>query len=109
MMRTRTLALVLDGLLLAAGCLLVGLVWIQNARAQPPSEIQAIGKILSTTGSVTVEHTGAVVVQANAPSGDRPQPKVGDRVYRGDVIQTGTDGNVGLVFTDGTSFSISSN
>ena len=37
------------------------------------------------------------------------QTKVGDLVYQGDVVQTGVDGAIGLVFTDGTSFNISKN
>ena len=96
-MRIRAICPALFGLCLAAG-----------ASAQPSTELQAIGKFLSTTGTVTVEHTGAVVVQANLPSSGA-QASVGDLVYRGDVIQTGSDGIVGLVFTDGTSFNISSN
>ena len=37
------------------------------------------------------------------------QTKVGDLVYQGDVIQTGIDGALGLVFADNTSFNVSSN
>src|SRR5262249_38706849 len=36
------------------------------------------------------------------------QTKVGDLVYQGDVVQTGDDGRVGINFTDGTSFNLSS-
>jgi hypothetical protein len=32
---------------------------------------------------------------------------VGDFVYRGDVIQTGNDGKIGITFTDGTAFNLS--
>ena len=49
-----------------------------------------------------------MVVQANV-SGQAGQSKVGDLVYRGDVVQTGADGRVGINFTDGTSFNLSSN
>ena len=35
--------------------------------------------------------------------------KVGDSVYRGDVVQTAADGAVGIAFTDGTAFNLSSN
>ena len=95
---------------LAAGVLLSGLAWTQYVAAQPSTEFQAIGKFLTISGAVTVEHAaGAVVLQANLPAGASEQAKVGDVVYRGDVIQTGGDGVVGLVFTDGTSFNISSN
>ena len=33
-----------------------------------------------------------------------PQPTVNDHVYQGDVIETGLDGLVGIVFVDGTTF-----
>ena len=59
---------------------------------------QAIGKIRTTTGSVTVTRTGGVVVQGN----------VGDFVYQGDVIETATDGAVAIIFNDGTAFNLAS-
>jgi hypothetical protein len=34
---------------------------------------------------------------------------VGDPVYKGDVVQTGADAKVGITFTDGTAFNLSSN
>jgi hypothetical protein len=34
---------------------------------------------------------------------------VGDLVYRGDLIQTGPDGKLGVAFADGSSFSVSAN
>jgi hypothetical protein len=37
------------------------------------------------------------------------QTKLGDLVYKGDVVQTGADGKVGITFTDGTAFNLSSN
>ena len=49
-----------------------------------------------------------MVVQANV-AGQAGQTKVGDLVYRGDVVQTGADGRVGINFADGTSFNLSSN
>src|SRR4051812_43076239 len=67
-----------------------------------------IGKVVTAAGSVTIEHAGAVVVQANV-SGQAAQTKVGDFVYQGDVVQTGTDGRVGIHFSDGTSFNLTSN
>ena len=109
-MRIRAIGPGIGSLVLAVGVLLSGLAWTQHSTAQPSTEFQAIGKFLSISGSVTVEHAaGAVVLQANLPAGDNGPAKVGDVVFRGDVIQTGSDGLVGLVFTDGTSFNISSN
>jgi hypothetical protein len=72
----------------------------------PASE--RIGKVVAATGAVTIEHADAMVVQANV-SGQASQTKVGDLVYRGDVVRTGANGRVGINFTDGTSFNISSN
>src|SRR5262245_23025879 len=70
------------------------------------TETAAIGKIVKLNGSVSVEHTAAVVVQASA---EGSKAKVGDPVYRGDVVQTGTDGSVGITFADGSAFNLTSN
>lgn len=67
-----------------------------------------IGKIVTATGSVTIERAAAVVVQASV-AGQADQAKVGDLVYQRDVVLTGADGKVGINFTDGTSFNLSSN
>ena len=64
---------------------------------------------MTTSGSVAIEHVNAVVVQANLPAGSGSQTKLGDLVYKGDVVQTGADGKVGITFTDGTAFNLSSN
>ena len=69
---------------------------------------EPIGKVVSTKGTVTIEHTAAVVVQANLQD-TGVQAKVGDLVYRGDVLQTGADGRLGLTLADGTTFNLSSN
>ena len=60
-------------------------------------------------GSVTVEHARAVVVQRIPAASGVGQTKLGDLVYKGDVVQTGADGKVGITFTDGTAFNLSSN
>jgi len=93
------------GLLLAL-CVGVSLAWSQNAGATPDTD--PIGKVLSITGTVRIAHSAAILVQANLPT-DADRAKVGDFVYRGDVIQTGPDGNLGVGFTDGSSFSVSPN
>ena len=72
------------------------------------SSPKPIGKVVTATGSVTIEHASAVVVQANV-SGQASQTKVGDVVYLGDVVLTGADGRVGINFADGSSFNLSSN
>jgi hypothetical protein len=73
----------------------------QNGPAAP------IGKVISASGSVTIEHTAPVALQANI-SGPQPNAKVGDFVYQGDVVQTGTNSKAGITFTDGTAFNLSS-
>lgn len=76
-----------------------------SARAQ---DIRPIGKLVTAVGKVTIEHADAAVVQARL-SDDKAGAKVGDPVYRGDVIKTGADGRVGINFADGSSFNLSSN
>jgi len=93
------------GLLLALS-VGVNLVWSQNAGAAP--DTNPIGKVLTTAGTVRIEHPAAILVQANLPT-DVGQAKIGDFVYRGDIIQTGADGKLGVAFADGSSFSVSPN
>jgi len=99
------------GFVLALANLLPDPAQAQGDSARPAideSSSKPIGKVVSATGSVLIEHAGAVVVQANLPGQD-VQTKVGDLVYANDVVQTGADGRVGINFTDGTSFNLSSN
>jgi hypothetical protein len=79
----------------------------QNAGAAP--DTNTIGKVLIVAGMVHIEHPAAVTVQANLPTNGVGATKVGDLVYRGDIIQTGPDGKLGVAFIDGSSFSVSSN
>ncbi|MCA1455032.1 FecR domain-containing protein [Bradyrhizobium sp. BRP22] len=76
---------------------------VQNLASSNP-----IGKVVTATGSVTIERASAMVVQANI-SGQAGQVKVGDVVYLGDVVRTGADGKLGINFADGSSFKLSSN
>jgi hypothetical protein len=93
-------AVSVTGIVLSLVAFAPGQVWAQ-ADAKP------IGKVVATTGSVSIEHTGAVIVQANAPA-QAGETKIGDLVYQGDLVKTGADGKVGINFTDGTSFNLSS-
>lgn len=63
---------------------------------------------MTVTGSVMIERTKAIVAQAKLGS-DAGQAKAGDFVYNGDVVSTGGDGAIGITFTDGTAFDLSSN
>src|SRR6478736_1887412 len=76
-----------------------------TARAQ---DIRPIGKVVTAVGKVKIEHADATDVQAKV-SEDQAGAKVGDPVYRGDVIKTGADGRVGINFADDSSFNLSSN
>jgi hypothetical protein len=110
-MGTHTISVLVASFVLTLVSLLPGPARAQIDTAQPAvqdSSSKPIGKVVIVAGSVTIEHASAVVIQANV-SGQTPQTKVGDLVYLGDVVQTGADGRVGINFTDGTSFNLSSN
>jgi FecR protein len=104
-MRARAVIVALTGLLLIAAS-------FDPARAQSPAAENAIstpiGKIITATGSVNIEHGTAVVLQANIPP-NGGETKIGDSVYKGDVVSTGADSKLGIIFVDGTTFNISSN
>ncbi len=110
-MRPYAIAVLVAGIMLAANVVLPGAARAQgNQPSATGLETAAIGRVVTATGSVTIEHANAVVVQANIPaSSGVGQTKVGDPVYKGDVVQTGADGKVGITFTDGTAFNLSSN
>ena len=112
-MQAHVTAVFVVGLILAGSALLPDSVRAQSNAAQPPAgslQSSPIGKVVTTSGSVTIEHASAVVVQANLPAASGVgQTKLGDLVYKGDVVQTGADGKVGITFTDGTAFNLSSN
>jgi hypothetical protein len=83
-----------------------GSAWAQSASPDRPHA--PIGKVVSATGSVTIEHAVAVVLQANLPSGPK-QARVGDFVYLQDAVSTGADAAVSITFADGTAFNLSAN
>jgi VCBS repeat-containing protein len=71
----------------------------QYAQAGDQQPAASIGKVVTLEGSATAQRTDGTVVQLN----------VGDQVAQGDVLQTAQGGALGLVFTDGTVFSLTSN
>jgi hypothetical protein len=110
-MCTHTITVLMTAFVLAAASFLPGPAQAQSDPAQPAVDdlsSKAIGKVVTATGSVTVEHVNTVVVQANLAS-RTGETKVGDLVYQGDVVRTGADGRVSINFTDGTSFNLSNN
>ena len=104
-MRAHAFAVLVTGAFVFAGCFFAAPTKAQNAQ---DVSIKPIGKVITSSGSVTVEHVNAVVVQAAL--GNQPgQASVGDPIFLGDVLSTGADGRVGITFSDGTAFDLSSN
>ena len=104
----RAIATLAGGLIVLSCALLPGLVLAQSNPPPAAAIATPIGKIVTAKGSVKVEHVTAVVaIQANA--GGSAQAKVGDLVYKSDVVSTGADSAVGIVFSDGTAFNLASN
>ena len=68
-----------------------------SAQTLAAAAFEAIGKIRTASGSVTVMRADGEIVRVN----------VGDLVYRGDTIETEADGAVGITFADGTAFDLS--
>ena len=94
-------------LFLGLNTLQANLAWGQGAGPGP--DTNAIGKVLTVAGMVQIDHPAAITVQVNLPTNGGGQTKVGDLVYRGDIIQTGPDGKLGVGFVDGSSFNVSAN
>src|SRR5205823_11036615 len=111
-MRILATVVLMGAALLCAGGGLPAAAQAQSNPGRSPAgdlETAPIGKVVTATGAVTIEHTNAVVVQANLPTTGVGQTKLGDLVYRGDAVQTGADGKVGITFTDGSAFNLSAN
>jgi hypothetical protein len=108
-MCTHAIAALVTGFILAVAGFFPVPAQAQRDSAGPAVQDLAskpIGKVVTATGSVTIERANAVVVQANV-AGQAGQATVGDLVYLGDVVATGADGRVSINFTDGTSFNLS--
>ena len=105
-MRQRTIALV--ALILASLFVRSDSVSAQSVPAPTVGLESPIGKVVTADGFATIEHTAVVVVQVRVPSGP-VQAKIDDFVYRGDVVQTGADSKLALVFADGTALNVFSN
>ena len=104
-------AVLVTSAFLFAGVFFPGQALSQNAPAQPAvqnASITPIGKVVTAAGSVSIEHPSAVVVQASL-GGQSGNAKIGDPVYLGDVVSTGSDGRVGIAFNDGSAFDLSPN
>ena len=83
LMRAPAIAVLMTGVILYASVVLPGAAGAQSNPAQSSAgslETSPIGKVVTATGSVTIEHASAVVVQANIPAGGVGQTKAGDLV-----------------------------
>jgi len=66
-----------------------------QAGAQPAPGQPVIGRVDALSGSATVVRNGVSVAL-----------NIGDTVRRGDVVQTGSNSSVAIVFADGTTFNV---
>ena len=111
-MRAHKTAMYVTGaILISAAGFVTSPAWTQDAPARAvvqDASVKPIGKVITAAGAITVEHVNAVVVQATLSS-QPGQAKVGDPIYLGDIVSTGSDGRVGITFADGTAFDLSSN
>jgi len=110
-MRAHIKAVFVTGAVVFTGFVIPGQLFAQNAPAQPAIQdvsIRPIGKVITAAGAVSVEHTSAVIVQASI-SGQPSSVHAGDSIYLGDIVSTGSDGRIGIAFTDGTAFDLSPN
>ena len=89
-------ALLVGGLIAVSCAFLPDLVLAQG---NPPPAATPIGKVVTVKGWVKVEHV----------TGGSAQASVGDLVYEGDVVSTGVDGAIGIIFNDGATFDLASN
>ncbi len=71
----------------------------QVAQAAPAGAAASIGTVKTLAGEVTVARL----------DGSRAVLKVGDEVRQGDVLETGKSASVGIVFLDGSNFSLGGN
>jgi len=72
----------------------------QVAQAGPEATTaQPIGTVENLVGTVTVTRT----------DGTQTELEIGDPVFQGDILESGEDGAIGIVFADETSFSMAEN
>ncbi|MDR3464929.1 MAG: FecR domain-containing protein, partial [Xanthobacteraceae bacterium] len=77
---------------------LAGHVSFAQAGDPAPAAGTAIGQVAKLTGTAGVVRNGVTV-----------ELHVGDKVYKGDVVEAGADTALGITFIDGTAFSLGSN
>jgi len=109
-MRAHRLAVFVTSAIFCAALFAAVPAWAQNSTPVAPQDpaVKPIGKVVSVKGVASVEHVNAVVVQA-ALSGQPGQVKIGEPIFLGDIVTTGSDGRIGITFADDTAFDLSSN
>lgn len=109
-MRAHRLAVFVTSAIFCAAVFAAVPAWAQNSTSAVPQDaaVKPIGKVVSVKGAASVEHVNAVVVQA-ALSGQPGQVKIGEPIFLGDIVTTGSDGRIGITFADDTAFDLSSN
>jgi len=70
-----------------------------QAQAAASDASQAIGRVETIEGSVTILRV----------DGTRAVGEAGLAIFQGDVLETGADGSIGLIFTDDSTFSLGDN
>ena len=87
-MRARVIALCLVSICFFESSAPATLAWAQINAPQPPpiADANPVGKVMTVSGSARIEHATGVVVQANLPASSNGDAKIGDLVYRGDMI-----------------------
>lgn len=88
-----------EGATLAGRVIEAMTVRVQYAQAdQIASAVPAVGNVAKITGTAVVTRNGVPV-----------ELKQGDRLLKGDVVQTGADTTIGISFVDGTALGLASN
>jgi hypothetical protein len=68
------------------------------ATQQPQQDADPVGSVATLQGSASVTHNNASTAL-----------KLSQSIYKGDVVQTGTDGTMGITFDDDTTFTLKPN
>lgn len=73
--------------------------WVQYAQAdQIAGAVLAVGNVAKISGTAVVTRNGVPV-----------ELRQGDRLLKGDIVQTGADTTIGISFVDGTALGLASN
>jgi len=70
---------------------------MQYAQVGPATTTEPIGLVETVTGKALLTRAG----------GEQVELQIGDPVFQGDILETGPDGAVGIVFQDESTFSLS--